>query len=60
MEHWRHMFQPASWGAHGETEAMANTIVFRAAREARLGKGLGLACADLVSLFPRKSTTLFH
>lgn len=37
------MFQPATWGAGGETEALANTIVaFRAARQARPGKRLGL------------------
>lgn len=35
---WRHMFQPASQGTDGETEAKVSTIVaFRAAREAMLG-----------------------
>lgn len=55
------MFQPASQGADGETEAGVSTIVaFRAAGEARLGKGLGLGWADTVGPLPRKSTALFH
>ena len=61
MECWRHMFQPAAQGADGETEARGSTIVaFRAATEARLGKGLGLGWPDIMGPFPRKSTTLFH
>lgn len=53
------MFQPAD----GETEARGlnncTITAFKAAREARLGKDLGLGWLHAVGPFPRQSTTLF-